>query len=126
MPAGLSGLDAVLDAAAELKIDSFRIEKEHGRMVIRGVARYQLDREQLFEAVKHLDGWASEVVVDITVSCSDIRGYHTVRRGETLATIAKRYFGNAAKERAIFEANRDRMNDPGQIFVGQQLLIPWR
>jgi nucleoid-associated protein YgaU len=26
----------------------------------------------------------------------------------------------------IFDANRDRMNDPDQVFPGQQLLIPWR
>jgi nucleoid-associated protein YgaU len=120
-----SGIDALREAAAELNIGGLTIQEEHGKTIIRGEARYHLDREQLFEAVKDLDGWESEVVVDVDVERHDIRGYHTVRSGETLATIAKRYLGRVSRETEIFDANRDRMNDPDQIVPGQQLLIPW-
>ena len=90
------------------------------------MARYQLDREQLYEAIKQLDGWESKIVVNVGVERQDIRGFHTVAEGETLASIAEQYFQRASGDVAIFEANRDRLNDPDQIFPGQQLLIPWR
>ena len=121
----MSGLDALFDAAADLNIENFAIQKERGKIIITGLARYQLDREMLFEAIKQLDGWESEIVVSVDVERADVRGYHTVKRGETIASIAERHLGAASREMEIFEANRDRMNDPDQIFEGQQLLIPW-
>ena len=118
--------DVLVDAAARLNIRDLAIRRDRGRTVITGVARYELDRDLFFEAVKQLDGWASDIVVDLAVERHDVRGYYTVRPGDTLASIARQHLGSAARERDIFEANRDRMNDPDQIFPGQQLLIPWR
>jgi nucleoid-associated protein YgaU len=122
----VSGIDVLFDAAANLNIGNLAVHQEHGKTVITGRARYQLDREAFFEVVKQLDGWESDVVVDIDVERHDIRGYHTVHDGETLGSLAERYLGRASREHEIFESNRDRMNSPDQIFQGQQLLIPWR
>ena len=119
-----ASIDALVDAVADLHVTDLRITTAHGKTVISGIARYQVDRDQLFEAIKRLDGWDHNVVVDVTVERHDIRGYHTVRPGETLASIARRYFGDPSKDLKIFDANRDRMNDPDQILPGQQLLIP--
>jgi nucleoid-associated protein YgaU len=122
----VQGLDTLLDAAAHLNIKNFAVQHEHGKTVISGMAKYQLDREMFFDAIKQLDGWESDVVLAISVERHDVRGYHTVRDGETLAEIAEQHMGSAAREMDIFQANRDRMNDPDQIFPGQQLLIPRR
>jgi nucleoid-associated protein YgaU len=119
-------VDVILDAAADLDIRDVSMHAEHGRLVISGKATYQLNREQFFEACKELDGWESDVVIEIEVDRHDVRGYHAVRAGETLASIAQLHLGRASREMDIFEANRDRMNDPDQILPGQQLLIPWR
>jgi nucleoid-associated protein YgaU len=119
-------MDVLLDAAADLGIRDLLIKSERGKTVIGGMARYQIDRDLFFDAVKELDGWESDVVVTIAVERHDVRGYHTVKPGETLAAIAERHLGSASREQQLFEANRDRMNDPDQIFPGQQLLIPWR
>lgn len=121
-----AGIDGLLDAVSKLRVRDIVIETAHGKTVIKGVARYQLDREQMFEAVKQFDGWVQDIVLEVTIERQDVRGYHTVAAGETLASIAERYFGSASQEMVIFEANRDRMNDPDQILPGQQLLIPWR
>jgi nucleoid-associated protein YgaU len=118
--------DVLLDAAVELGIRDFVIRREHGRRVLSGVAPCALDRERFFEVLKRIDGWERNFVINMTLERDDIRGFHTVQRGETLASIATRYLGSSAREREIFEANRDRMNDPDQVFPGQQLLIPWR
>ena len=49
---------------------------------------------------------------------------YTVAMGDTLSHIAKAHYGKAGKWRAIFEANRDQIDDPDKIFPGQVLKIP--
>jgi nucleoid-associated protein YgaU len=49
---------------------------------------------------------------------------YTVESGDTLSHIAKAHYGKAGKWRAIFEANRDQIDDPDRIFPGQVLKIP--
>ncbi|MGA7616501.1 MAG: LysM peptidoglycan-binding domain-containing protein [Thermoanaerobaculia bacterium] len=49
---------------------------------------------------------------------------HEVVKGDTLSAIAKKYYGNAGKYTKIFEANRDILDDPDRIKVGQKLKIP--
>ena len=49
---------------------------------------------------------------------------HTVEKGESLSKIAKRYYGDAKKWRAIFDANRDKIENPDLIFPGQEFTIP--
>jgi len=49
---------------------------------------------------------------------------HDVVAGDTLSALAKRYYGDASKYNRIFEANRDQLNDPDKIRVGQKLKIP--
>ena len=55
---------------------------------------------------------------------ADQSEFYTVRRGDTLSAIAKRYYGDANKYPAIFEANRGLIKDPDAIFPGWVLRIP--
>ncbi|QBQ55721.1 PRC-barrel domain-containing protein [Nitrosococcus wardiae] len=48
----------------------------------------------------------------------------TVQQGDTLASIAQRVYGNADKWRLIYEANRDKIEDPERLLVGTELTIP--
>lgn len=121
-----SHLTRLYGAAARLKIRDVAVAHEGDKIVITGLARYALDRDFFWDVVKEIDGWESNVVVDIGVERTDVRGFHTVQPGETLASIAKRHLGESSRQWEILEANRDRMNDPDQISPGQQLLIPPR
>jgi nucleoid-associated protein YgaU len=49
---------------------------------------------------------------------------YTVASGDTLSAIAERFYGNANDYMRIFEANRDKLNDPNLIHPGQELVIP--
>ena len=49
---------------------------------------------------------------------------YTVAKGDTLSHIAKEHYGRASKWQAIFDANRDQIDDPDRIFPGQVLKIP--
>ena len=50
--------------------------------------------------------------------------HYTVQKGDTLSHIAKEHYGRASKWKAIFDANRDQLDDPDRIQPGQILQIP--
>jgi nucleoid-associated protein YgaU len=54
---------------------------------------------------------------------SGVRTY-TVVSGDTLWKIAERMYGNGSHYMKIFEANTDQLENPDQIFPGQELVIP--
>jgi nucleoid-associated protein YgaU len=49
---------------------------------------------------------------------------YTVRNGDTLSAIAQQHYGKASRWHAIFEANRDQLDDPDLIRPGQVLKLP--
>jgi nucleoid-associated protein YgaU len=57
-------------------------------------------------------------------SAWDATQYHEVKAGDTLSAIAKQYYGDASLYMKIFEANRDILQNPNLIKVGQKLKIP--
>ena len=50
--------------------------------------------------------------------------YYEVIAGDTLGAISQKYYGQAGQYMKIFEANRDILDDPNLIKVGQKLRIP--
>ncbi len=71
----------------------------------------------------------NKVVVPIVFGVALIDPYHgfaqyTVAPGDTLSSIAERFLGDAERWRAIIQANRDQIEDPDRIFVGQVLRVP--
>ncbi len=54
----------------------------------------------------------------------DATQWHEVAAGDTLSKIAEKYYGDSSLYRDIFEANRDQLDDPDKIQVGQKLRIP--
>ncbi len=51
---------------------------------------------------------------------------HKVVDGDTLASLAQRYLGQADRAREIFEANRDVLPGPEALPIGAVLRIPPR
>ncbi|HEY0180643.1 MAG TPA: LysM peptidoglycan-binding domain-containing protein [Dokdonella sp.] len=49
---------------------------------------------------------------------------YTVEKGDSLSKIAKKLYGHANRWQAIFEANRDQIDDPDLIKPGQVLKLP--
>jgi len=50
--------------------------------------------------------------------------FYTIKPGDSLSKIAKKYYGNAMKYPVIFEANREVIKNPDLIYPGQQIRIP--
>lgn len=49
---------------------------------------------------------------------------YTVRRGDCLWNIAKRFYGNGSQYTKIYNANRDKIKNPNLIYPNQVLWIP--
>jgi LysM repeat protein len=51
-------------------------------------------------------------------------GRYTVQRGDTLSSIAQRFYGSAGDWNRLYAANRSVLHNPDMIFAGQVLDIP--
>jgi len=51
---------------------------------------------------------------------------YTVRSGDSLSMIAERFYGSSAHWQWIYEANRSKISNPNDIYVGESLTIPYR
>ncbi|MEM8546881.1 MAG: peptidoglycan-binding protein LysM [Pseudomonadota bacterium] len=49
---------------------------------------------------------------------------YVIKSGDTLGKIAKEFYGKASAYMEIFEANREVIQDPDKIYVGQTIRIP--
>jgi nucleoid-associated protein YgaU len=50
--------------------------------------------------------------------------YHIVDYGDTLATLAKLYYGEASLGTVIYQHNRHYISDPNMLYPGQKICIP--
>lgn len=67
---------------------------------------------------------ASTPIPGITTANEPALRIHEVAKGDTLSAISKKYYGNANDYMKIFNANRDLLDNPDRIQVGQRLKIP--
>lgn len=109
---------------SELKIEGMTAQEEGGKLNVRGTASYQLDKDLFWDKVKSYSGWENEVSADIKVDKMDIYGVYTVKSGDTLSKIAKWHLGDAMKYMDIFNVNKDILDNPDLIKVGQKLKLP--
>lgn len=49
---------------------------------------------------------------------------YTVKKGDCLWNIAKKFYGNGSKYTKIYEANKDKIKNPNLIYPDQVLVIP--
>jgi len=49
---------------------------------------------------------------------------HVVERGETLWSIAEALSGDPYRWPELYRANRDQIQDPSRLYLGQRLAIP--
>lgn len=112
---------------------------QDNKLFIQGAAPSQEVKNDVWNQIKAADGTYSDLTCDLTVDPSiappqaqaaaagsgatSTRTY-TVQSGDTLSKIAKEFYGNANEYNRIFEANRDKLQNPDKIQVGQQLVIP--
>lgn len=116
---------SVLSLGEKLNVQNGKVEEADGVLRMWGTVNTPYEKDQLWDGIKAVGGAnPTDIVVDIQVANSDFYTKHTVEKGESLSKIAKHYYDDMMKYKQIFEANRDILDDPDEIKVGQVLTIP--
>ena len=117
----------LIDMANQSGISGLNVTEGEGFIKIEGSASSAETKQQLMDEWERLDpGYRSgDLVMDVTApegSGSAGGGTtYTVQSGDSLSKIGAKYGVGYMK---IFEANRDKLNDPDEIQPGQELTIP--
>ena len=120
---------SLIDMANQLGVSGLNVVESDGVLKVDGVAGSAEAKQQLWDEYGRLDPdyRAGEVVMDISApegdssSSSGSGSTYTVRSGDSLSKIGSQYGVSWQK---IFEANRDKLDDPDKIQPGQELTIP--
>jgi LysM repeat protein len=106
---------SVLELGKNLDVQGGDVKEEGGKLKVHGTAAYELDKDLLWDAIKSIPGWENEVVADIKVANKDIFGIYTVKSGDTLSKISKKYLDNPNRYSEIFNLNKDILSNPDLI-----------
>jgi len=116
---------AVLDLGEELGIQNGNVTEDSGVLKIKGEAGTQYEKNLLWDKIKEIGGDSPyDLKANITVLDETVYARHTVKGGESLSKIAKHYYGDPMKYKAIFEANTNILKNPDVIHPDQELIIP--
>ncbi len=117
---------SVIDLAKARGVSLKHVHIENDKLLIKGDAPNQAIKNEVWEAIKKVDAKYADLAADIGIDASlpvPAKIYEVVG-GDTLSKIAKKFYGDANKYMKIFEANKDQLQDPDKIKVGQKLRIP--
>lgn len=116
----------VLDLGAELGAKNGSVKEENGKIVITGTVATPYEKNLLWDEIKEIGGEApSDLIADIRTETDAYYHKYTVVKGDTLGKISKHFYGEAGKYKQIFDANRDILDNPDLIEIGQVLTIPF-
>jgi nucleoid-associated protein YgaU len=124
----------VLNAADAQHIQFQNLHVKDNKLFIRAKAPSEQAKNALWDQIKLVNPKADDITADISVNpqapaqtspaATTGAQTYTVKSGDTLSKISKQYYGDAHEYMRIFYANREQLNDPNKIRVGQQLTIP--
>ncbi|HEX8652526.1 MAG TPA: LysM peptidoglycan-binding domain-containing protein [Pyrinomonadaceae bacterium] len=126
----------VLGTLEQQRVRLQNLHLQDNKLFLRGVAPSEDAMNKVWDQIKLVDPNYGDITADITVEQSQSQAAaagggqgqgsqtYTVKSGDTLSKISKQFYGDADEYMRIFYANRDKLNDPDKIQVGQQLNIP--
>jgi nucleoid-associated protein YgaU len=131
---------SVQNAMGQYQVSLKNLNMQGDKLFMRAEAPSEDAKNKVWDQIKLVDASYSDLIADITVNESaqaprtqtagagigggESTRTYTVQSGDTLSKISKQFYGNANQFMKIFEANRDRLDNPDKIQVGQQLTIP--
>ncbi len=113
---------SLIDLAGSLGLEGLTVAEGDGVLHIDGAAATPEAKQQLWDEYAKIDPdfRSGDLVLNISAPETSSTTY-TVQSGDTLSKIGSNY---GVSWTAIFEANRDQLDNPDKIFPGQELKIP--
>ncbi len=130
---------SVINAMQQQGVRLQNLNMQGDKLYIRGEAPSEDAKNRVWDQIKMVDPSYSDLICDITVAAGaqaqgarvqtasaggGTQEVYTVQAGDTLSKIAEEYYGDAGQYMRIYNANRDKLNDPNTIRPGQRLTIP--
>ena len=127
---------SVLNTADQQHIQFQNLHVQDDKLYIKAVAPSEAARNTFWDQIKLVNPNTDDITAEISVDESRAMGAaagggagtggqtYTVKSGDTLSKISKQFYGDANEYMRIFYANRDKLNDPDKIQVGQEFVIP--
>jgi len=116
-------LKGIVDSLG-IKVTNLSMDLNGDKVTVYGQTKTQTEKEKVILAIGNVSGIGR---VDDRISVTNPEPeaqFYTVKRGDSLSKIAKKYYGDAKKYKIIFEANKPMLKDPNLIYPGQVLRIP--
>lgn len=116
----------IVDLSNQLGVTNMSVEDGEGFIKINGTAPSEEAKKQIWDEYNRIDPEyrTGDLVLNIDVGGMGGPGsetVYTVQSGDSLSKIGEQHGVSWQK---IFEANRDKIDDPDKIFPGQELTIP--
>ena len=130
---------SVLDLIPQKGVRLTHVHLQDNKLFVQGAAPSEQIKNEIWSRIKEVDPNYSDLTCDLTIDsslpvpqsqaqsaaagASGTRTY-TVKPGDTLSKISKEFYGDPNRYQKIFEANRDKLENPDKIRAGQELSIP--
>jgi nucleoid-associated protein YgaU len=114
----------IIDLAQTLGVSGLNVNEGDDVLHITGTAPSADAKQRLWDEYAKIDPdyRAGDLVLNIDNAEGDSSSTtYTVQSGDTLSKIGSNY---GVSWQNIYEANRDKLDDPDKIFPGQELNIP--
>ncbi len=124
---------SLVDMARQLGVSGLDVRENDGVLKIDGVAGSAQAKQQLWDEYNRIDPEyrSGDLVMNISAPEGDTSSSgsgsssggstYTVQSGDTLSKIGANHGVSWQK---IYDANRDKLDDPDKIQIGQELTIP--
>ena len=126
-PTTIKGLQELVSVALTQGLTGQEIDQlivqavDHGTLIIPDTLRTPNGQPNTMAMLATLVDATTPTAPTLT---RDVGNTYVVRPGDSLASIAVKYYGSTDAVNDIFWANKDRLSDPDQLRVGQTIFLP--
>jgi len=126
-PTTIKGLQELVSVALTQGMTGQEIDQlivqalEHGTLIIPDTLRTPNGQPDTIAMLATLVDATTPTAPTLT---RDVGNTYVVRPGDSLVSIAVKYYGSTDAVNDIFWANKDRLSDPDQLRVGQTIFLP--